>query len=155
MRPNNRVETIFSLVTYQAPEHFRKCLKSIEWTKDHNEIQVIVIDNSPNDDIKKIVDNADINIIYESSGRNIGYGKAHNRAYQLATEFFNPKQIMILNYDLTFEERDYNKLLEVLYENPANMITAPQLIGADGKIEGSILTDPTLVILLNSCSIVG
>ena len=96
MENKEREITVFSIVTYEAPEYFDRCLRNLDWTKKYPHIQVVVFDNSSSTDIKTIFDKYQEGYTYYHSDENLGYGKSHNEVWKFAKYEFLAKRALIL-----------------------------------------------------------
>lgn len=87
------------IVSYNCLEYLKKCIESIYKFNDiENELEIIVVDNSPNDDIVKWI-NENYKEITAISNENKGFGYGNNVGSAIAKGdillFLNPDTIII------------------------------------------------------------
>jgi GT2 family glycosyltransferase len=88
-------------------------------------IQVYLIDNSPTDEIKHKLINR-LNVTYIFTGKNIGFGKAHNIA--IAESLKRAKYHLILNPDVYFEPSVVEQLFLFMEGRTDVGICAPKIL---------------------------
>ncbi len=144
MTKQNLNSILISIVTYKAEDYVKKCLNSLVWTNHYKNISISVVDNSPTTSIEKIVNNSNLNISYQFTGENLGFGKGHNLALRKYNNQHGhePEYIVLVNPDLTIKEKAFRILLTTLEEDPSVAIAGPRLVSEDGKQEKSVFTDP-------------
>lgn len=97
--------------------------------------QLFLVDNSPSDELKKVVDmysNKDIYYIFNNA--NMGYGKAHNIAIRKSIEQGLPYHI-ILNPDIIIEKGALEKLTDYMEQHPEVGNIMPKIIYPDGELQ--------------------
>lgn len=88
----------------------------------YRDFKIIIVDNLGNNLIlEKIKKKKNIQII--SNKKNIGFGKAVNKAYRLV----NTKYILLLNPDATINENNITKLANVLDKDKNCIIAVPRI----------------------------
>ncbi len=108
----------FLVVTYHSEKVIYDCLDLLP-----KESKKIIIENSNNSDLKKILEFKYPNLKCHLMNENLGYGKANNIGIRLSkTEF-----IFIINPDVRFKSTDLNKFLELL-KHEKFVIAAPTRI---------------------------
>ena len=92
--------------------------------------QVFIIDNSPieNPDFKKL------NVNYHFTGKNIGYGSAHNIAIRKTIEQGIPYHLVI-NPDISFDPSILNKIEEFMNNNSDIGLLMPKVLYPTGEIQ--------------------
>ena len=99
------------------------------------EKQLFLVDNSPTDKLKDIVEmypNNDIYYIFNNE--NMGYGKAHNIAIKKSIEQELPYHI-ILNPDIIIEEGTLEKLTIYMEQHPEIGNIMPKIIYPNGELQ--------------------
>jgi GT2 family glycosyltransferase len=94
-------------------------------------IKLYLIDNSPNDDLKKIADTKSIEYIFND--RNLGFGKAHNIALNKAIEF-SPYHI-VLNPDIEFENGVLEDIFRFMQKHNAIGQLMPKVFYDNGDLQ--------------------
>ena len=92
--------------------------------------QVFLIDNSPveNPDFKTL------NVSYQFTGKNSGYGAAHNIAIRQTLEQNLPYHLVI-NPDITFKPEILSKIVEFMNINPEIGLLMPKILYPTGEIQ--------------------
>ena len=99
------------------------------------EKQLFLVDNSPTDKLKDIVEmypNNDIYYIFNNE--NMGYGKAHNIGIKKSIEQELPYHI-ILNPDIIIEEGTLEKLTSYMEQHPEIGNIMPKIIYPNGELQ--------------------
>jgi len=89
------------IVSYKSEHVIENCINSID-----NEIEIIVIDNSNNDFLKKKIETKYKNVKYILSKKNLGMGAGNN----LGIKKVNKDFALILNPDVTLESNSINEV---------------------------------------------
>ena len=89
------------IVSYKSEYVIENCINSID-----NEIEIIVIDNSDDDVLKKKIESKYKNVKYFLSKKNLGMGAANN----LGIKKINRDFAFILNPDVTLERNSINEI---------------------------------------------
>lgn len=121
-----------SIVLYKTPEKqlanvIESCLKSIYVSK------IFLIDNSPTDKLKNIVQK-DEKVIYIFTGKNLGYGKAHNIALKQSISEKIPYHL-VLNPDIYFEPYVLEELYNFMEKNKDVGLVMPKVCSPDGSLQ--------------------
>lgn len=108
---------------------------------------VYVIDNSPNQDLKKL-EHINCRIIYFHNPSNPGFGAGHNIAIKKAMEA-GSKYHFIINPDITFSEDVFSPMLNYIHENPDVGMMMPQILNEDGTIQNlpKLLPSPFSILI--------
>ena len=105
----------FILVNYKRPDLIFDCISSIKQFTKQNIFEIIVVDNSSEDVLKKNL-RSFRDVIYIDSKENLGFGKANN----LGVSFAKGKYIYLLNSD-TLLLNDSAKILFDYHEMVGNV----------------------------------
>ena len=89
------------IVSYKSEYVIENCINSID-----NEIEIIIIDNSDDDVLKKKIESKYKNVKYFLSKKNLGMGAANN----LGIKKINRDFAFILNPDVTLESNSINEI---------------------------------------------
>ncbi len=93
--------------------------------------RMIVIDNSPNNQLAEVCKS--LNVDYHFTGRNIGFGAAHNialRAIQGASKYH-----VVMNPDISFDSDVLPALFEFCEANSAVGLAMPKILYPDGSLQ--------------------
>ena len=94
-------------------------------------VRLIVVDNSPSDDLKDVC--RDPRIQYIFNGKNLGFSKAHNLAIKKVWEH-SPFHL-VLNPDIYFNGPTLNNLHQFMVKNPQVGLVMPKILNPDGTIQ--------------------
>ena len=123
-----------SIVLYNTKiDELKKVINSYFAYK--GEKQLFLVDNSPTDKLKDIVEmypNNDIYYIFNNE--NMGYGKAHNIGIKKSIEQELPYHI-ILNPDIIIEEGTLEKLTSYMEQHPEIGNIMPKIIYPNGELQ--------------------
>ena len=89
------------IVSYKSDYVIENCINSID-----DEIEIVVIDNSNNDDLKKKIETKYKNVKCILSKKNLGMGAGNN----LGIKNVNKDFALILNPDVTLENDSMNEV---------------------------------------------
>jgi GT2 family glycosyltransferase len=93
-------------------------------------VQVIVVDNAASDELDALCHICKVR--YIRTGRNIGFGAAHNVALKNALP---AKYHLVLNPDVQFEQGILEELYAFLELNPSVGLVMPRVIYPDGSLQ--------------------
>jgi len=120
-----------SIVTYGNDVNaLKRCVRSLLNSDLINEIYII--DNSPTDALKYVLDNSKINYLFNNA--NLGYSKGHNIAFDKAIES-NMKYHLVINPDIYFEYGTLETLIEFMESDSAVGLVMPKVLYPDGQIQ--------------------
>lgn len=103
-------------------------------------VKLYLVDNSPTDELKILVNDSRIEYIHNPS--NPGFGAAHNIAIQKAFEF-NSDYHLVLNPDIYFEKGTLEKLSQFMNSNEDVGHVMPKVTYPDGEFQYLCKTNPT------------
>jgi GT2 family glycosyltransferase len=117
-----------SIVVYKTKyDVLRKLIDCLE--NEELDILLYVIDNSPTEVLGERFRRNGIQYIY--SGKNIGYGAAHNIALQAALQ--ESEYHLVLNPDIYFPQGTVRRLVAYLEKNPAVGLVMPKILFPDSS----------------------
>ena len=104
--------------------------------------KIVLTDNSPKPFFDYLAEYSS-KIIYKSYGKNLGYGKGHNKARKFSK---NEKYHLILNPDIIFEDNDLLKVLYQYMENNSDIsMVQPNITFPDGSNQFLCKRNPTFL----------
>ncbi|MBA4708159.1 glycosyltransferase family 2 protein [Aquitalea aquatica] len=134
-----QVSITASLVLFQNPkDQITALLHSVQ--NSNRKIDLIIIDNSPTNELEKICSAHE----YHFVGENIGFGKGHNLAIKSLRSDFH----ILLNPDITFESNLVNLLIMPMIEDPSVVGCSPKVLYPDGRLQRLTKLLPTPINLL-------
>lgn len=108
---------------------------------------LFVIDNSPTNDLKDVINYDSNKIEYVYNNKNLGYGGAHNvairRAFKLQASYH-----VVLNPDIEFKPSVINTILNYLNRNIDVGQVLPKVLYPDGRIQYLCKMIPTPIDLI-------
>jgi len=116
---------------------------------DHEIItNIILIDNSPNNDLEEIITKNKLNkIMYYFSGKNLGYGAGHNIGIRVSIKN-KIKYHLIINSDITFNINEIGKLVEFIDDNDSIALVSPKIVNYQNNLQYSCKKIPKPIDLL-------
>ena len=104
------------IVSYKSDYVIENCINSI-----HSEIEIIVVDNSNNDQLKEKIESKYKNVKYILSKENLGMGAGNN----LGIKSVNKDFVLILNPDVILDKSSIDELIQASKEIDNFGIIAP------------------------------
>lgn len=117
------------IVNYKVNEEILNCLESIYASKPKTEFEIIVVDNSEEDNLSNSLKKSFPKVTYIKSPRNLGYGGGNN----LGVEHAKGEYLLILNPDTQVFKNTIDELVEFLKKNKKAGIVSPLILGSDKK----------------------
>src|SRR5271166_6713218 len=105
--------------------------------------KIFVIDNSPPGFDYTAEDYASDIVQRFATGRNLGYGRAHNIAIRQSVGTY--KYHLICNPDIAIPEQAIARIMEFMERNPDVGLCMPKLVGSDGEIQYCCRRSPLLL----------
>lgn len=94
-------------------------------------VRLIVVDNSPGEDIRKICNDKRIEYVFNNA--NIGFGAGHNIAIRRILEL--SKYHLVLNPDIYFSRGNLEKLYDFMENNNDVGLVMPKILYPDGSLQ--------------------
>lgn len=124
------MEVSVSLVTYKtAPteiQRLSRCLQDSSlkavWT---------IVDNSPTKDLKPVAEASGANYIF--AGRNLGFGRGHNMAFQNRAS--SSPYHLVINPDVDFGSGVLKSLVERMESEPSIGLVMPKILYPSGEVQ--------------------
>jgi GT2 family glycosyltransferase len=126
------------VVHYRTPVRLRECLAALERQGDSCG-DIVVVENSCSSDAIK-PPGPDERWRLHRAASNLGFGAACN----LGASLTNGDYLVFLNADLLLEDGACQSLRGVAEENPRSAVIGPRIYGADGEVELSARSFPSL-----------
>jgi N-acetylglucosaminyl-diphospho-decaprenol L-rhamnosyltransferase len=119
------------IVAYKSRDEIGACLRSLPRAIGEGGVQVVVVDNSPDDGAGGVVRHDFPWVDYVVPGKNLGFGRANNVGYaRTAGEF-----VLFLNPDTVANELALAHCLERLRADARIGLISPHLVRADGEMD--------------------
>lgn len=128
-----------TIVLYKSPRE--KLLHAINsFLNSELNLKLYLVDNSPTDELKSIID--DDRVEYIANPSNPGFGAAHNIAIEKSIAV-GSKYHLILNPDVYFEKGNLEKLYDFMESHPEVGHVMPKVLYPDDSIQYLCKTNPT------------
>lgn len=116
------------VVHFEVEKELIACIFSIIKSKPKVKFEIIVVDNSQSNDLKRQLKNFP-QVKYIRSGKNIGFGAGNNLGSKVALG----EHLFFLNPDTIVEKGSIGKLFSFVNNNPKAGMVAPLLLDTSGK----------------------
>jgi GT2 family glycosyltransferase len=100
------------------------------------DVKMYLIDNSPTDELSKLVEDSRIEYFHNPS--NPGFGAAHNIAIQKAIDQ-NSEYHFIINPDIYFTDDVIGSMVEYIKTDRTIGMMMPQILNEDGSIQNLLV----------------
>jgi hypothetical protein len=130
-----------SLVLYRnSPSDVSAVLDSLRASPF--DTRVCVVDNSPTDDLRALVESGGARYLHDPS--NPGFGASHNRAFEAlqGTDFH-----LVVNPDVYFPASSLESLVAYLRDEPQVGLVSPRVLFPDGELQYLCKRYPSLLVL--------
>lgn len=128
-----------SIVLYKtADAEVKSILDTLKASGVH---KIITVDNSPTNSLQALVESFNVNYIF--TGRNIGYGAAHNIAIRKSLSDPEVKYHLVLNSDIFFEPDVLYKIFRFMESREDVGQLIPKIIYPNGEIQYSVRLLPS------------
>lgn len=121
------------IVAYKSGDEIDACLASLPRRLLDREVEIVVVNNSPEDATGRIVAGKYPKVRYLPAPENLGFGRANNLGYDRidpASEF-----VLFLNPDTVCNERALVRCIEILRADSSVGLVSPKLVLADGSMD--------------------
>lgn len=137
---NFQIDILGSIVLYKnEPDQILNVVKSFYNTNLN--VYLVIIDNSPTDDLKKYFYNYKIEYIHNP--QNPGFGASHNIALMKSIKF-NSKYHLVLNPDIYFDESTLFKIVSFMDVDKSIGQLMPKVLFPDNTFQFLCKKNPTL-----------
>ena len=128
-----------SIVTYRTdPEELTTCVNSL---KAAGVKQVTIVDNSPTDSLRPLCGKLGADYIF--TGKNLGYGAAHNIALRQSLEQADGEYHLVINSDVYFAPETISLITEFMDSHPEVGQLIPRTVYPDGREQAVVRMLPT------------
>lgn len=128
---------VIQILTFNAIDNIRACLRSLEWTKSEPDIFVVVLDNASSEPVGQMINSEFPFVELHINSQNTGFAKGHNEALKHSLKH-NPEHLLILNPDTTVDKTALEIMLAKFAGNKSVGLVGPLIKNDDGRIENSI-----------------
>lgn len=134
------MKVVASIVNWNTVSFLEKCLRSIFEKTKGIDFEVWVFDNGSKDESVKMIKKKFPEAKLIENGKNIGFGKAHNRVFEsTCAEYF-----AAINSDIVFENNVLKSLADFLDKNERAAAASCKLLNANGSVQENISVFPSL-----------
>ncbi|ATC62588.1 glycosyl transferase family 2 [Nibricoccus aquaticus] len=119
------------IVTYRSEGEIGDCLESIPRRLTGGEVEIIVVDNSPDVATAEVVAKRFPEVALMRTGENLGFGRANNRGFYAS----RGEYVLFLNPDTVSNVAAFEMCVKTLRERPRAGVVSPRLVMGDGKMD--------------------
>lgn len=119
------------IINYKTALLLKDCLESIKQFYDKDNIEIIIVDNSPPELLRQFSETTFSEVRLVENYDNPGFGRANNQAAKMATG----EILFFLNPDTLIKENIFQKIINIFEKDPRVGIVAPQLILPDLQLQ--------------------
>ena len=131
MREYIKLDLSICIVTYNACEHLRDCLRSIEQFPPVVAYEILVIDNGSKDGTKAMLQGEYPRIRLIQNATNQGYTRPLNQAMQAA----HGDVRLAINPDTLLTQDMFNPMLAFMQAHPDVGVAIPKVLNRDGSFQ--------------------
>ena len=128
------------IVSWNAREHLRNCLKSVYESGGAGVREVIVIENDSSDGSPDMVAGQFPQVTLVRAGRNLGFAAANNLGLQRASAPY----LALINSDVIVHPGCFEELTGFLERHGDAGLAGPMVMGGDGRLQRTCRRLPTL-----------
>lgn len=101
-----------------------------------------VIDNSPDDRLRNVCEQNRANYIF-NSGKNLGYGTAHNLSLRRSIEDPETEYHLVINSDVDFKPEIISQIINKMDSDKSIGQLGPRVVYPDGRLQPTVRLLPT------------
>jgi len=128
---NEETQLSIIIVTHNAKDFLRNCLKSVFEKIKNLSFEVLVVDNASSDGTFEMLKNEFPQVKVIFSKENLGFAKANNLAIKEA----KGKYIFLLNPDTILLDENFERLIDFAQKNPDVGAIGPKVLNSDFTIQ--------------------
>lgn len=119
------------IVTFQAGNYLRECLRSIYTNPPEGDFEILVVDNNSTDGTLEMLSTefADVRVIRNPA--NLGFTAPMNQALRQAIGHY----LLLLNPDTRIHPEAFNRLISFMETHPQVGICGPKVLNTDGSLQ--------------------
>jgi GT2 family glycosyltransferase len=119
------------IVSWNAKDYLRKCLKSLSYAQSKTAMEIIVVDNDSSDGSPEMVERDFPSVRLIRSGGNLGFAKANNIGMRIS----KGRYLALINSDVEVLGDCLGRLIDYCEEHPKVGMAGPRVIGGDRKLQ--------------------
>jgi GT2 family glycosyltransferase len=129
------------IVSFNTRELLRECIETLYRGAADLSLQVIVVDNASGDGSADMVASAFPDIVLIRSDKNLGFGPANNRGFDVA----RARYVVLLNSDAFVDAESLPRAVARMEAEPDTGLAGGRLVGREGEWQPSARLFPSLV----------
>jgi len=141
LEDNLKMNVSASVVLYNNSE---QQLKGLLESFPFDYVELVVYDNSPNDNLKRFF--KDYSCVYFNNSNNVGFGRGHNEAFKLLEKLSDYH--FIINPDVKFDHNVIEGMIRFMNSDISIGLSAPKIVYPDGRLQYSCRLLPTPIDLV-------
>jgi hypothetical protein len=126
------------IVSWNAKEHLRNCLNSLNNAKGRYKQEVIVVDNASTDNSVELVEQQFTEVKIIKNNDNLGFAKANNIGIRVSTG----RYVCLINSDVIVLDDCIDKLMECMDKNQLVGMAGPRILNPDHTLQFSCFHFP-------------
>jgi GT2 family glycosyltransferase len=139
------VDVSVIVVSWNVREFLRRCLESIESSREDVSAEILVIDNASTDGSAEMIREEFEDVRLIASDSNLGYGPGNN----LGVAHASGRYVFFLNPDTVLRTGALRQLIEFLDRHSTFAMVGPRLVGPNGAVQRICArTLPTVTLTL-------
>jgi GT2 family glycosyltransferase len=128
------------IVSWNTKKLVLQCLESLESTRSHLPVEIILVDNASSDGTAETVCEQFPHVRLVQNESNLGFAKANN----IGMSFSSGKYVCLVNSDVVVPEGCLEKMLDYMDKHPDIGMLGPKMVLPDGTIGQSCVRFPTV-----------
>jgi len=126
------------VVTWNARDFLRQCLRSLAAETRIRALDVHVVDNASTDGSSEMVRTEFPAVRLTRNPENLGFARANNIALRRVIEEGRSDYVLLLNADVAILDGAVDKLVAYLESHPAVGAAGPALVLPDGRLQAGV-----------------
>lgn len=140
MVTNSKLLVSVIIVSWNARDFLRECLKSLNSGVSKYPLEIIVVDNASTDGSPECVGREFPEVQLIRSQSNLGFARANNLAVRQSTG----KYVCLVNSDVKVHRDCITRLVDYCEAHPEVGLAGPRIIGGDGLLQRSCWGFPSV-----------
>ncbi len=136
----NRDLTVI-IVNYRSKHLLKECINSVQTATPGRKIEVIVVNNSPEENCEELSDELSHPAKFIRNERNVGFAAAVNQGVNESSGDY----LLLLNPDCRMDAAAVDRLIDFLNSRQEAGAAAPAIMNSDGALQPSRGSFPTLL----------
>ncbi len=119
------------IVAYKSIHEIGDCIASLPRTLQGRDVQIIIVDNYPQDGIQELIQSPFPHVTYIDPDKNLGFGKANNLGFNKSSG----EHILFLNPDTIGNDKALEHCIARLQQDASIGLITPKLTMLNGEMD--------------------